>query len=159
LVGLAGSIIDLPDIVVVSSAGGVLLDVLALRPWFTDRPVRWVAELAPDTHAELTGEPVTWANEDRGAAAVMREIFRARRKLRRWRPQVLVSAGTAVAVPWFIAARLVGVPSVWVETWNLVGSHQGIAARICARMARAVIVQRPERLALHRRAVLAGELY
>ncbi len=147
------------DIVVVSSAGGVLLDVLALRPWFTGRHVRWVAESAVDTRAELTEESVTWASENRGTAAVMREIFRARRKLRRWRPQVLVSAGTAVAVPWFIAARLVGIPSVWVETWNIVGSHQGIAARICAQMARAVIVQRPERLALHRSAVLAGELY
>jgi UDP-N-acetylglucosamine:LPS N-acetylglucosamine transferase len=78
--------------------------------------------------------------------------------LLRRRPRLVLSAGTALAVPWFVAARLLGIPTVWVETLNLVDG-QGRAARICARLSSAVAVQRSEQLARHRRGVHVGELY
>jgi hypothetical protein len=45
-----------------------------------------------------------------------------------------------------------------VETFNIV-DRAGLAARLCARLASGVVVQRPHLLAQHRRAVNVGELW
>jgi hypothetical protein len=47
---------------------------------------------------------------------------------------------------------------MWVETFNIL-DRAGLAARLCARLATHVVVQRPELLVRHRRAVNVGELW
>lgn len=78
--------------------------------------------------------------------------------LRTERPTAIWSAGTGVAVPYFVSARLLAIPSVWISTLNLVRTP-GLAARVCSRLATIVVVQRDSMRAAHPRAVLAGELY
>ena len=144
----------------VSSSGGVLLDLLALRPWWSTLDTRWVAVRADDTEQVLAGLPVSWAPElrPRRLVAVLRAVLSARRRLRSEQVDAVISAGSGVAVPWFIAARLCGVPALWLETLNVIG-RPGLAARCCARLATSVVVQHPHLLARHRRAVYVGELY
>jgi Oligosaccharide biosynthesis protein Alg14 like len=144
----------------ISSSGGVLLDLLALRPWWSARDVRWVAVRADDTEQVLADLPVTWVPELRPGrpGAVLRAVLGARRRLRDEPVDAVLSAGSGVAVPWFVAARWCGIPTLWVETFNVIG-RPGLAARLCARLATAVVVQHPHLLARHRRAVYIGELY
>jgi UDP-N-acetylglucosamine:LPS N-acetylglucosamine transferase len=149
-----------PRVLLVSSSGGVLPDLLALRPWWGQYDTSWVAVDAPDTRELLARERVRWTAElspgrpDRVLAAVPA----ARAVLTGERVDLVVSAGTGVAVPWFLAARTAGVRAVWVETFNIV-DRAGLAARLCARLAGEVVVQRPHLLARHRRAVNLGELW
>jgi hypothetical protein len=150
-----------PRVLLVSSSGGVLPDLLALRPWWGRYEASWVAVDAPDTRELLAGERVLrWVPElgpgrpDRVLAAVRA----ARAAVRAGRVDLVVSAGTGVAVPWFLAARTAGVPAVWVETFNIV-DRAGLAARLCARLASHVVVQRPHLLARHRRSVNVGQLW
>jgi UDP-N-acetylglucosamine:LPS N-acetylglucosamine transferase len=149
-----------PRVLLVSSSGGVLPDLLALEPWWGRYDVRWVAVDAADTRELLAGHTVRWAAElaagrpDRVLAAVPA----ARSQLRASRVDVVVSAGSGIAVPWFLAARAAGVQAVWVETFNIV-DRTGLAARWCARLATQVVVQRPHLLTRHRRAVNVGELW
>jgi len=149
-----------PRVLLVSSSGGVLPDLLALRPWWSRYNASWVAVDAPDTRELLAGESVLWTAElspsrpDRVLAAVPA----ARSALRASRVDLVVSAGSGVAVPWFLAARTAGVRAVWVETFNIV-DRGGLASRLCARLAGQVVVQRPHLLARHRRAVDLGELW
>ena len=143
----------MPRVLLVSSSGGVLPDLLALRPWWARYDASWVAVDAPDTRELLAGERVRWT-PDRVLAAVPA----ARAALRASRVDLVVSAGSGVAVPWFLAARTAGVRAVWVETFNIV-DRAGLAARLCARLASQVVVQRPHLLARHRRAVDVGELW
>jgi hypothetical protein len=147
-------------VLLVSSSGGVLLDLLALRPWWRRHDASWVAVRAPDTEVALAGQRVHWQPELSGSSRlkVLPAIWRAVRLLRRDRPDVIVSAGTGVAVGVFLAARLLRIPTMWLETFNMTGPS-GSAARICTRLAGAVLVQRPELLADRPRAVLIGELY
>jgi UDP-N-acetylglucosamine:LPS N-acetylglucosamine transferase len=146
-------------VVLVSSSGGVLLDVLALEPWWGRYDTRWVAVRAADTVGLLASARVTWAPElaptrpDRVAAATAAAL----RQLRHWRPRAVLSAGSGVAVPYFLAARTLGVPALWVETYNVVG-RPGVASRVAASLATAVVVQHPELVARHRRCVYVGEL-
>lgn len=144
----------------ISSSGGVLLDLLALRPWWSERDVRWVAVRADDTEQVLAGLPVTWVPElrPRHPFAVLSAVLDARRRLRTEGIDAVVSAGSGVAVPWFLAARWCGVPALWLETFNVIG-RPGLAARLCARLATSVVVQHPHLLGRHDRAVYIGELY
>jgi len=147
-------------ILLVSSSGGVLLDLLALRPWWSRYDTAWVAVPAPDTREVLTGQRVTWAGELKPSQpfALARAVLAARAHLRRDRIDLVVSAGTGVAVPYFLAARLTGVTAWWVETLNVLAGA-GIAARICARAGHLVVVQHSAMLGDYPRALFVGELY
>jgi len=144
----------------VSSSGGVLLELLALRPWWSAQETHWIAVRADDTEQVLAGLSVSWAAELRPGQpiAVLRAVIQARRRLSAERVNAVVSAGSGIAVAWFVAARLCGVPTLWVETLNVIG-RPGLAARCCARLATSVVVQHPHLLARHRRSVYVGELY
>ncbi|MGO9082811.1 MAG: hypothetical protein ACLQDY_27920 [Streptosporangiaceae bacterium] len=147
-------------VLLVSSSGGVLLDLFALRPWWCRHGVFWIAVPAPDTTALLKNERVHWEPEQsaRRPLPMLAAVVRAVRILRAEHPDVIVSAGSGVAVGVFIAARLLGVPALWLETLNIV-DRPGIASRVCGKLAAAVLVQRPALLASRPRAVLLGELY
>jgi UDP-N-acetylglucosamine:LPS N-acetylglucosamine transferase len=147
-------------VLLISSSGGVVLEVLALRPWWQQRRRRWVAVPGADTRELLAGEAVRWLPElglDR-PLALAAAVFRAIADLRADPVELVVSAGTGVAVPYFLAARLLGVPALWIETFNVIGTS-GLASRLCGRLARTVLVQHPQLLTRHRRAVHVGELY
>lgn len=147
-------------ILAVSSPGGVLLDILALEPWLSTGNVEWVSVHAPDTRRKLEGRPVTWLDEVAAERAytLPAAVIGAFCHMRRSRPDVIVSAGTGVAVAYFVAARLLRIPAVWVETFNIVEA-EGRAARICGRLATTTLVHRPARIRAHARSVLVGELY
>lgn len=147
-------------VLVVSSSGGVLLDVMGLRPWWESKRPRWVAVSAPDTCELLADQPVDWQEEltPRRPLRIARAVAHASRSLASDRPEIVVSAGSGLAVPWFVAARLQRIPSLWVETFNVVGKP-GLASRICAALATSVVVQHQELLARHPRAVYVGALY
>ncbi|MCC6225149.1 MAG: hypothetical protein IT195_01915 [Microthrixaceae bacterium] len=145
-------------LLVVSSAGGVLLDVLALARAYSGRR-RHVVVDSLDTCEELQGEEVVFRPEPalRKPHTLLAESLFAWRSLRRSRPDLLLSAGTALAVPWFLVAAVLRIPRVWVETLNIIDT-QGLAARICARNATLVAVQHDERVGIHLRTVMVGEL-
>jgi hypothetical protein len=125
----------------VTGSGGVLLDLVALRPWWERHETSWVAIPAADTTGALDGLPVTWASPSTG-------MWRALRMLRRERPDLLVSAGR-LATPFFRAARLLRIPTIWVESLTRTGPRP-----CAARLAGEVLTQRPSRPG-----VFVGELY
>lgn len=147
-------------VLLASSSGGVLLELIALRPWWSRHDPVWAAAKAADTESVLKSEPVYWVREisARRPVGLLPAVVRAAQILRRERISLVASAGTGVAVPFFVAARLIGVPSFWVSTLNVV-DQPGMAARVCARLATRVLVQRDEQLACHPDAVVIGELY
>ena len=147
-------------VLLVSSSGGVLLDLLALQPWWSRHEVTWVCVPAPDTTSRLAGQRVHWAAEQsvRRPLGLLAALVRALAILRAERPQLIVSAGTGVAVAVFLAARLCRIPALWLETFNIV-AEPGVASRICGALAAAVLVQRRELLSTRPRAVFIGELY
>jgi hypothetical protein len=142
-------------VLLVSGSGGVLLDMLALRPWWQRHDASWVAAPAADTAVALDGQPVTWQPDPTGWPQAVSATLCAWRTLGRIRPDLVVSAGRRLAVPYFVAARLRGVPAIWVETLTQTGPPTG-GARLCARLARVVVVQRPSRAS---EGILVGELY
>jgi hypothetical protein len=147
-------------VLLVSSSGGVLLELLALRPWWSRHEAAWAAVRATDTESALAGCRVEWLPElaFRRPAAMLPALLHARRLLRRIRPALIVSAGSGPAIPFFLLAAARGIPTFWISTLNVSGKP-GISARLCARLASRVLVQRPVQRDMHPGAVLIGELY
>lgn len=147
-------------VLLVSSSGGVLLDLLALQPWWSGHETAWVCVRAPDTTSRLFGQRVHWEPEQsvRRPLGLLAAVLRALVILRAERPQLIISAGTGVAVGVFLAGRLLRIPAVWLETFNIV-AEPGAASRMCGRLAAAVLVQRRDLLASRPRAIFIGELY
>jgi hypothetical protein len=147
-------------ILAVSSSGGVLLDLLALHPWFSRHQVVWAAVPAVDTEATLAEEDVHWMDDCPASAplSVVRRTMEAFAVVSAERPDVIVSAGTGLAVGFFVVARLRRVPSFWLDTLNVV-ERPGRVARLCAVLASRTLVQRRSLLGRRPRAVFVGELY
>lgn len=147
-------------LLLVSSSGGVLLDLLALRPWWEQHRTAWAVVKAEDTQSALLGQCVHWVKERQGNRpyGAIFGFFEALRILCREKPDLMVSAGSGVAVGFFLAARLLGIPAFWLETFNFICAP-GLSSRICSRLSSEVLVQRPSLLEVHPHAVLLGELY
>jgi hypothetical protein len=157
------SVVDEPGhdtVLLVSSSGGVLLELLALHPWWSRHHVAWAAVRAADTESLLAECQVAWLPELAAGRpiALLPALLRARRILRRVKPDLIVSAGSGPAIPFFVLAAAQGIPTFWISTLNVSGKA-GISARLCARLASRVLVQRPVQREMHPGAVLVGELY
>jgi hypothetical protein len=158
-VGMA-VVTDARRVLLVSSSGGVLLDLFALMPWWSRHDVVWAAVEAADTQWLLERYRVHWIDDvsARRPIGILACLLQARRILRSERPDLVVSAGSGPAVPFFLAASLADIPTFWVSTLNVL-TTPGITARICARLASRVLLQRSSLQAAHPDGVVIGELY
>jgi len=157
-------------ILMVSSSGGVLLDLLALRPWWSRHQSIWAVVKAADTLSvfaaakatvnDSVAGPVIWI-ADVAMATVPRLVvsfYQAWKILHRYRPDLIVSAGSGPAIPFFLIARLLGIPTFWLSTLNILYTP-GLSARICTLLASRVLLQQPSLLHTHPAGIVIGELY
>ena len=78
-----------------------------------------------------------------------RETTLAVRLVRRTRPDVVISAGAGVAVPFFVMARLLRIPTVYVEVIDRIDSRT-LTGRLCRPLSTRFLVQWPEQARLNR---------
>ncbi len=101
----------------ICSSGGHLAQLATLSAWWKTHDRFWVTFDKPDSREILAGERVYWAhsptNRDLGALALNARL--ARRVLGGERPDLLVSNGAGVALPFFAWGRIHAVPLVYVE--------------------------------------------
>ena len=147
-------------VLLVSSSGGVLLDLLALEPWWRRQDRVWAAVRAVDAQSALAGERVYWIRDCSLArpVGIVPGLVEAAKILRPERPALVLSAGSGPAIPFFLLARIVRTPAFWLSTLNLLATP-GISARICSRLASRVLLQRDSMRAAHPQGVVIGELY
>ena len=107
----------------------------------------------------LADEQVTWAHHPttRNVRNLLRNSVLAFREVRRRRPDVVVSTGAAVALPFFIAARLRGIPTVYVEVYDRIDSPT-LTGRLCRPLATLFCVQWPEQPEFYEGSELVGSL-
>jgi UDP-N-acetylglucosamine:LPS N-acetylglucosamine transferase len=144
-------------VLLVGSSGGHLAQLLALRPWWQDRERSWVTFNTPDAVSLLDGERVDFARHPttRNVPNLLRNFRVAAQVLRSRRPDVVVSTGAAVSIPFFLVARILGIKTVYVEVYDRVSSRT-VSGRICRPLASAFAVQWAEQQAMYRGSVLIG---
>jgi beta-1,4-N-acetylglucosaminyltransferase len=129
----------------VCSGGGHLQQLLALEPAWDDLEQRWVTLRGRDTDDLLVDRVHEFAHgpTNRSIRALMLNIPLAWRVIRRWDPDVIVSSGAGVCVPFFWVGRLLGRRCVYVESLTRLESVS-LSGRLIYPAAAAFFVQWPD---------------
>jgi UDP-N-acetylglucosamine:LPS N-acetylglucosamine transferase len=145
------------DLLLVCSSGGHLAQLHALQPWSQAHRRHWVCFDTPDAVSLLAGERVTWAFHPttRNLINLARNLGLAWQVLRRQRPDVVISTGAGVAVPFFALARLLRIPTVYLEVYDRIDTPT-LTARLCRPFTDRMLVQWPEQASLYRDAQVVG---
>lgn len=121
----------------VASPGGHLDELYELAPRLLDGDGErlWVTAATPHTTCVLAGERTVWVppvgSRQLGRALV--SMPRAVALLRRYRPRLVVSTGAALAAPYLVAARALGVETHYIESATRLDGPS-LTGRIVARV-------------------------
>jgi len=146
-------------VLLVGSSGGHLAQLLALEPWYRDRPRRWVTFGTPDARSLLTGEDVVWAYHPttRNIWNLTRNTMLAARLLRRRGIAAVITTGAGVAVPFIALARLRGIPTIYIEVYDRIDTPT-LTAKLCRPFLSAMLVQWEEQRRMYPKATVVGNL-
>lgn len=144
-------------LLLIGSSGGHLAQLVALEPWSRGHHRRWVSFDTPDAISVLQGEDVIWAHHPttRHLPNLLRNTRLAWRILRGERPDVLVSTGAGVAVPFFVLARLMGIPTVYLEVYDRLDTPT-LTGRLCRPFTDRMLVQWQEQTVFYPGAEVVG---
>jgi len=146
-----------PRLALVSSSGGHLTQLLALRDFWSRYDRFWVTFDTPDALSALEGEAAYWCHHptNRNLRNLARNTRLAWRLLRRERPTHIISTGAAVAVPFLYVGRVLGARTIYIEVFDRVDSAS-LTGRLVEPIADHILVQWPEQRRFYRRAELLG---
>lgn len=141
------------------SAGGHLAQLLRLEPWYRDLDVRWVTFDLPDAISLLRDADVVWAYHPttRSIKNLVRNAWLSLREIRRFKPDVIVSSGAAIAVPFFWLGKLLGVRTVYVEVIDRIDTRT-LTTRLVSPVTDLFLAQDPQQLELFPGSRLIGRL-
>lgn len=141
----------------VCSSGGHLAQLIALRPWWSGYRTRWVTFPTADAKDLLAGQDLVAAAHPttRNLRNLVRNTGLALRMLRHDRPDVIISSGAGVAVPFFVLGKLMGIPTVYLEVFDRLDTAT-LTARLCRPFTDRMLVQWDEQEVLYRGAVVVG---
>jgi nitroreductase len=147
------------SVMLVGSSGGHLAQLLMVADLWDSRRRSYVTFDTTDAQSLLVGEQVTWAHHPttRNVRNLLRNSVLAVRELRRRRPDVVVSTGAGVAFPFFLAARAMRIPTVYVEVYDRLDSPT-LTGRLCRPLASVFCVQWAEQVEFYKGAELVGSL-
>jgi UDP-N-acetylglucosamine:LPS N-acetylglucosamine transferase len=146
-------------VLLVCSPGGHLQQMLALKPAWEDAERSWVTLEGPDVGYLLADEEVTIAHgpTNRSVAKLARNLVLSWRVLRRRRPEAIISTGAALAVPFFVFGRLLGIRCVYVESVTRTESLS-LSGRLVYPLANRFFVQWPAAAEGRAKAEFAGSV-
>jgi UDP-N-acetylglucosamine:LPS N-acetylglucosamine transferase len=143
----------------VGSAGGHLAQLLTLAPWLDRQRTTWVTFDLPDAHSSLEGHDVVFAHAPttRNLKNLLRNLVLAWRIVRSQRPDLIVSTGAAVALPFFLVGRLHGARTSYIEVVDRIDSRT-LTGRLCRPFTNLFLVQSRGQQALYPEALCVGSL-
>ena len=105
-------------VMIVCSAGGHFQAALQLRSFWEVHERIWVTFQTPVAETSLCNERVYWAYSptNRSVPNLLRNLGLAWQVLHKERPDVVISSGAGVAVPFLWLARLLGSQTVFIES-------------------------------------------
>ena len=108
----------------VCSSGGHLWQLHLLKEWWKKHERFWVTFKKEDSLSLLEKEKSYWSYfpTNRNIKNLIRNTFFALKILRKEKPDIIVSTGAGVAVPFFYIGKLLGAKLVYIEVYDRIDS-------------------------------------
>jgi len=144
-------------ILLVCSSGGHFNALSQLEAFWEGHDRCWVTFRNPSTESNLADERVYWAYHptNRNIPNLLRNLRLAWRVLRRESPDLVLSTGAGVAVPFIILAKLKGTQTAFVESITRV-TQLSLSARLVLPFLSALYVHWPHLADRYQKATLIG---
>lgn len=104
----------------VGSSGGHLTHLYLLKPFWQDKNRFWVTFDKEDARSILKNEQKYFCHfpTNRNLKNLFKNTILAYQVLKKERPDVIISSGAAVAVPFFYLGKLFGAKTVYIEVFD-----------------------------------------
>lgn len=145
-------------ICVVCSSGGHLAQLHCLDAWWQKHDRFWVTFDKADAVSVLKGERVYWGYHptNRNLRNLVRNTVMAAKVLAKERPDLIVSNGAGIAVPYFWIGKLVfGCKTVYVEVYDRIDSPT-VTAQLVRPVLDRMVVQWEDQKAFYPEGILLG---
>lgn len=104
----------------VGSSGGHLTHLYMLKPFWKDKERFWVIFDKEDARSMLDGEKMysCYFPTNRNVKNLIKNTLLAFKVLKKEKPDLLISSGAAVAVPFFYIAKIMGKKLIYIEVYD-----------------------------------------
>lgn len=146
-------------VLLVASAGGHLMQLHAVSDLFAGDERVWVSFEKEDARSLLAGETTYWAHfpTTRSVRNFVRNLRLAWRVVQRERPDLIISTGAGVAVPFFLLGRLRGATLIYIEVYDRIDSPT-LTGRLCQPLSDLFALQWPDQQRFYDRGIVLGPL-
>lgn len=144
----------------VGSSGGHLTHLYMLKPFWQDKERFWVTFNKEDANSILEGEQVyhCYYPTNRSLKALLINTRLAWKVLRKERPDVIVSSGAAVAVPFFYLGKLFGMKTIYIEVFDRIDKPT-MTGKMVYPVTDRFIVQWEEMKQVYKKAINLGSVF
>ncbi|MFT9457216.1 MAG: PssD/Cps14F family polysaccharide biosynthesis glycosyltransferase [Liquorilactobacillus hordei] len=147
-------------ICLVGSSGGHLTHLYLLKPFWEKNERFWVTFDKEDARSLLKKEKVynCFFPTNRNIKNLIKNTFLAWKILRRERPDVIISSGAAVAVPFFYIGKLFRTKNIYIEVFDRIDKPT-VTGKIVYPVTDEFIVQWEEMKKVYRKAINLGSIF
>lgn len=147
-------------ICLVGSSGGHLTHLYQLKPFWEDKQRFWVTFNKQDANSLLNNEKMYYCAfpTNRNIKNLIKNFFLAIKVLRKERPDVIISSGAAVAVPFFYVGKLMRMKTVYIEVFDRIDKPT-LTGKMVYPITDKFIVQWEEMKQVYPKAINLGSIF
>lgn len=144
----------------VGSSGGHLAHLYMLKPFWEKKEHFWVTFNKEDAKSLLRNEHVypCYYPTNRSLKALIKNTRIAWKVLRKERPDLIISSGAAVSVPFFYLGKLFGAKLVYIEVFDRIHKPT-LSGRLVYPITDKFVVQWEEQKKVYPKAVNLGSIF
>lgn len=147
-------------ICLVGSSGGHLTHLYMLKTFWKDKNRFWVTFDKEDARSLLKDEKVypCYFPTNRNIKNLIRNTFLAIRVLKKEKPDLIISSGAAVAVPFFYLGKLFGTKTIYIEVFDRINKPT-LTGKLVYPVTDRFIVQWEEMKKVYPKAINFGSIF
>ena len=147
-------------ICLVGSSGGHLAHLNMLKPFWKDEERFWVTFDKEDARSILKDEKMYSCHfpTNRNLKNLIKNTFLAIKVLKKEKPDVIISSGAAVAVPFFYLGKLFGAKTVYIEVFDRIDKPT-VTGKLVYPVTDKFIVQWEEMKKVYPKAINLGSIF
>jgi len=144
----------------VCSSGGHLTHLYLLKEFWKNEERFWVTFDKPDAQSTLKGEILypCYFPTNRNFKNLVKNTILAIKILRKERPDVIISSGAAIAVPFFYLGKLFKAKTVYIEVFDRIDSPT-LTGKLVYPVTDKFIVQWEEMERIYPKAIYLGGIF